>query len=68
MIKIGSSYDVPKRVAALIATSPVSLRLLKTVPGGLKLEKQLHRQLKAHRVHHEWFRASEDVMRAVSRA
>lgn len=58
-IKIGISFDVPKRLAALQSGSPVELRVIGSwVCGNAKqVEKRMHKRLAAARLHGEWFDA-----------
>lgn len=54
-IKIGTAIDAEKRMASLQLSCPVKLRLLSKRPGGERLERFLHRQFAAYRLHGEWF-------------
>jgi DNA-binding transcriptional ArsR family regulator len=55
LVKIGVAQDLKKRLKDLAMQSPVSLRLIKALPGGLKQEATLHRMFEKHRSHGEWF-------------
>lgn len=55
LVKVGQSQSVTSRLEGLRTMSPIPLRLLGTVPGGLELEQRLHRELAASRAHGEWF-------------
>lgn len=68
LIKIGYAIDLPKRFTALMTSSPAALTLLGVLPGGPKLETELHERLAAHRAHGEWFRKSPEVMAVVATA
>lgn len=61
-IKIGSATNVRARVATIQACSPVGLTLLCDVPGGIDLERQLHRRFAAERLHGEWFRCTAKLL------
>lgn len=60
LIKIGFSVMPEGRVKGLQTGSPDKLKLLKTWPGTMSDEKRIHRCLKEHRVHGEWFEVSYD--------
>jgi hypothetical protein len=53
--KIGIAGDPEKRLRELQTGSPVLLTLVGAMPGGLALERLLHRRWAAHRIHGEWF-------------
>ena len=54
--KVGfSKYDPRKRVADLSAGSPEPLELVDVVEGERALETAIHRALKPHHKHREWF-------------
>ncbi len=67
-IKIGTSANVQRRLAALQSANPTRLELIGDVAGGHALERQLHVELAVDRLHGEWFRASPLVLRTVERA
>src|SRR5262249_48928645 len=54
-IKIGIARNPKKRLGELQATSPVRLRILRTLTGGLDREREIHLQLAQARLHGEWF-------------
>jgi len=56
LVKIGTSTNPHGRLADLESSSPVPLRLLRTIAGGVPLERDLHHRFRAHRVRGEWFR------------
>jgi hypothetical protein len=53
--KIGIAGDPAQRLRDLQTGSPVVLKLVGVMPGGLSLERLLHRRFAAHRLHGEWF-------------
>ena len=53
--KIGRSTEVEKRRRALQNSSPTSLQLLWSTPGGKALENALHKHFAPIRMHGEWF-------------
>lgn len=64
-IKIGTAGNMRTRLNALQTGSAEVLTLLATFEGGILEERKLHRELRSHRIHGEWFRPHEDVMRMV---
>ncbi len=54
-IKIGISYDPVGRLHDLRGASPVPLKLLGTIPGGIEQEIALHKRFAKQRLHGEWF-------------
>ena len=66
-IKIGYARNLTKRLAALQTSSPVRLRVLATVPGGSRLEREYHRQFAVYALHGEWFRDNHLIRREVAR-
>lgn len=62
-VKIGFTVDVDERVKALQCGSPFPLRVVATRPGTLGTEAELHRRFARHRLHGEWFEASDDIER-----
>lgn len=63
-IKIGRARVAEVRLRQIQLMSPVGLRLLLTIAGGGGgLEKNLHRLFDPWRLHGEWFRNDEDLVR-----
>jgi hypothetical protein len=60
-IKIGYTADVPTRLSAIKASSPLEITLIGTVAGTFELEAQLHERFKADHHRGEWFHATADV-------
>lgn len=60
-IKIGLAVDVGQRMRSLQTASPTLLELIGAIPGGLKLEKAIHRRLAEFRLHGEWFKPTLEV-------
>lgn len=54
-IKIGISDTVEYRFNQLRAANGDDIQLLGTVPGGFEQEQEIHRELEAYHVHHEFF-------------
>lgn len=63
-IKIGytTSMEADGRLAGLQCGSPVQLRVLHTVRGNQRLERELHVRFAVDRLHGEWFRPSDDLL------
>jgi len=61
-IKIGWSTYLEKRLQEMRAHSPLPLRVLLCVKGGLADEKILHQRFKEDRLHNEWFKPSERLL------
>lgn len=67
LVKIGSAVDPKQRVRFLQGQSPVvvKLTLLGFIPGNQAMERMIHRHLKGHRAHGEWFRPEGKVLDVV---
>jgi hypothetical protein len=61
-VKIGTSWDPESRLATLGTWSPLPLEIALKIPGGLDEEKYLHNHFAADHSHHEWFRASPELL------
>jgi hypothetical protein len=62
LVKIGVAANPDDRLRALRTMSPISLRLLLTIPGvGAAGEAELHRRFADHRSHGEWFRPAAEL-------
>lgn len=68
LVKIGYAVDLEKRFTNLMTASPAALTLLGVLPGGAKLEMELHAKLADHRAHGEWFHKTPEVMAVVATA
>jgi len=64
-IKIGKSYNPKGRLISLQGSSPVKLKLLKTIDGGIYLEYILHTYFGKYRHHGEWFKPNSKLNRFV---
>jgi hypothetical protein len=67
LIKIGFTGSVKRRLQTLRTMSPTELRVLAVFRGGCVLEKRLHQELAAARVHGEWFRDCPELRAALER-
>ncbi len=61
--KIGWARDPMKRLADMQVAVPDHLRLLATVPGTAKDERELHERFSAGWIRGEWFEASTPGLR-----
>ena len=66
-IKIGVTRDLAKRLNSLQAAHAVALEVLALVPGGVWLEKELHRRFAEYRLLGEWFRECDAIHRWLRR-
>ena len=55
-VKIGYTTNLPQRMKNIQSACSVPIVCLGTTPGGVELERALHRQFAASRLHGEWFR------------
>lgn len=60
-IKIGWSANPTTRLKELSTSSQTALQMIGTINGSVRLERALHRHLKHHRVHREWFADCPEV-------
>ena len=56
LVRIGHARSAASRLEALRLCSPVELRLLKEIDGGLREETELRERFAEHLVHDAWFR------------
>ena len=64
-VKIGRTYDLPKRLAALQTASPVRLEVLACIAAPPHIERDIHSRLFEHRTSGEWFLRNGEVTRIV---
>jgi hypothetical protein len=60
-LKIGIARDPVERLWRLQTSNWEDLRLLLTMPGGRKLEQELHERFARYRMAREWFRHSDEI-------
>lgn len=60
-IKIGITYDIPRRLRHIQAACPYEVTLLGDVPGTLAMERALQRHFKASRMKGEWFHRTPEL-------
>ncbi len=68
LVKIGVTTNPTDRLAALSTTSAVDLSLIKTIPGDVRLERELHQRFSDLRVRGEWFRYTEQLADFIAKA
>lgn len=66
MVKIGCSACPQVRVENLAAWSPQPLEILAFVRGGYADERAMHGRFFSSHSHHEWFRATPELMALIS--
>lgn len=65
-VKIGRTTNIEQRLRALRTMSPVAIEVLWSTPGGVELEKFIHRAFARFRTHGEWFDFGyEDPLRLI---
>lgn len=65
-VKIGKTSGSPEgRLAELQTGCPYELKLLAYVPGGIKRERQLHREFRELHVRGEWFKFERELYRFI---
>ncbi|MFE5482980.1 GIY-YIG nuclease family protein [Streptomyces sp. NPDC056527] len=67
-VKIGRSYDLPRRLRSIQLMCPIELAVLWSCHGGRELERALHTRFAACRSHGEWFRLPGDPVASVEGA
>lgn len=61
LVKIGTSWRLPVRLAEIETMSPVRVELVGHVSGGAERERAYHQMFAAERSHGEWFRYTDEV-------
>jgi hypothetical protein len=61
-IKIGYATNVRTRFDDLQVANASALTIMLTIPGGNKLESELHKRFADHRVRGEWFRLVPEII------
>jgi hypothetical protein len=64
-IKIGTSVNVKSRLASLQTSTQETLALIASIPGDVKLEQSIHRDLAKYRQRGEWFLDCKEVRHAI---
>jgi hypothetical protein len=60
-IKIGMSDDPIGRIQNLQQSCPFKINLLLAIPGGMLLERELHKEFEHCRIRGEWFRPVQEL-------
>lgn len=60
-IKIGTTHNLKKRLAAISTYSPFPVHLLHTLPGGWRTEVRIHQRFSGRRAHKEWFKDCPEI-------
>ena len=61
LVKIGKSNNPKNRLKTLQVGSPVKLKIIKVISGGINIEKLLHNYFKCIRKNGEWFRPDYEL-------
>ncbi len=67
-VKIGYATSVQDRFRDLQVAHASELTILLDIPGGPKLEKELHQRFADHRVRGEWFALSSEILEYIADA
>lgn len=67
LMKIGFASTLDERVNSIQAMSPDILDLVKTIPGTIQIERQIHKDFADYRAHGEWFRCTGCLARFVGK-
>lgn len=66
-IKIGFTIAPEMRVKTLSTWAPFPVELIVSIPGGLELERRVHRRFAHLHSHREWFEAGADLLGFIAR-
>lgn len=66
-IKIGIACDLDRRLREIQIHHFDELRVVATVGGGMKLERELHKRFAAHHIRGEWFAPHPDILAEIER-
>lgn len=61
-VKIGCALSAEARLEQLQLGNPHKLKIIRTIPGGRKIEAAAHKHFAAHRVRSEWFTFNDGMM------
>lgn len=67
-VKIGTSQNPRARLRAVQCHHPYPLSILATVPGGVEVERGLHKRFADHRLNGEWFERHIDIIAEINAA
>lgn len=61
LVKVGTTFRLPHRLAEIETMSPVPVELIGHVAGGVRREAEYHALFAEQRSHGEWFRYTDYV-------
>ena len=61
-LKIGHTNDINNRFSQLQVSTPIKLKLIHLIKGGVNLEKELHQKFNDLRVNGEWFVYDPEIL------
>lgn len=64
-IKIGIASNMKDRLSTMQTHCPYQIKLIKLVPGGAHMEKELHIRFAQDKLVGEWFRRSEELLSVI---
>nr|WP_276046570.1 MULTISPECIES: GIY-YIG nuclease family protein [unclassified Sphingomonas] len=64
-VKIGTTYDLPRRLRHIQAACPYEVALLADFPGSYGLEAELHEGFRQHRLKGEWFTRAPEILEKI---
>ena len=67
-VKIGCSIEPDKRLATIVAWSPILLEVAAVIDGDTYLEAALHRRFAHLAMHGEWFGVDDDLLAVIASA
>jgi hypothetical protein len=67
-IKIGVARSFERRLAVVETHSPYPVRILLTMPGSYRLERELHERFRAHHLRREWFQPAPELLAFIDTA
>jgi hypothetical protein len=65
-IKIGTSRNLTRRIAAMQMYSPHGIRLLATEPGGVEAERAYHHRFNSAALAGEWFQPTPELLALIA--
>jgi len=64
-VKIGKADDPSERLSQLQTANPEALVPLKSIPGGVAEERELHNQFKSDWIRGEWYRLTDTLKKFI---
>lgn len=62
VVKIGIASNLDARLKAIQTHQPETMYVVGTLPGGVELEREIHKQFQHCRMRGEWFKVTEDLL------